>query len=175
MLTMILRYGIIMEQKLNSTGLEFCVFKFKGEHISVKKIKKHIILDIILMWLLIFAGIYIGIKNSPILIFYSVILSIWYIYRTYRYCLIFMDVLFSEPRCVLTRGYRFAVSERVYALDLTKNIHYYYVLFDDKTLNDGRFKDKYIFFEARPFRGGDLLQVTYYKRSKFILDIQKIN
>ena len=42
-------------------------------------------------------------------------------------------------------------------------------------INDGRFKDKYIFFEARPFIGGELLEVTYYKRSKFILNIQKIN
>ena len=141
----------------------------------MKKIKKHIILDVITMWLFASICLCYAIVKDSILIFCGTIpLIIWYSTRTYRYCLILMDVLFSEPRCVLTKGYRFAVSERVYALDITKNIHYYYVLFNDKKLNDGRFKDKYIFFEARPFSGGELLEVTYYKRSKFILDIKKV-
>ena len=142
----------------------------------MKKIKKHIVLDIITMWIFVSICVCYAIVKDSILIFCGTIpLIIWYSTRTYRYGLIFMDVFFSEPQCVHTRGYRFSVSERVYALDLTKNIHYYYVFFNDKQLNDGRFKDKYIFFEARPFIGGELLEVTYYKRSKFILDIQKIN
>ena len=143
---------------------------------SVKKIKMHCALDVITMWLFIGICVCYAIVKDSVLIFCGTLpLIIWYAFRTYRYFLILIDVLFCEPLCVCTRGYRFAVSERVYALDLTKNIHYYYVLFNDKQLNDGRFKDKYIFFEARPFIGGELLEVTYYKRSKFILNIQKIN
>ena len=134
--------------------------------------RKHIILDIIFSWSFCSFALAFGIwQNSIDLIIFDTIIFVWIFLRTFRWLMFIYDKVFGKIITVETKGYRFASKERVYAFDLSKKLHYSVISFDDCKL-----KGKYILLDDNTiFKHGELLEVTYYKNSKVIKTISKIN
>ena len=135
----------------------------------MKKFIVHIILDLIVGWALICGGIYFGLTWSFLLLIYTIPLVCWYSARTFIWIRMAIDVLFSTPISITTKGYRFALRQRVYPLLLKSTFHYSEILFDDV-----RLKGKYVFFDNSVFRHGEKLEIVYYPRSKYIKSIERI-
>ena len=134
--------------------------------------RKHIILDIIFSWGFCSFALAFGIwHNSIDLIIFDTILFVYIFIRTFRWLMFIYDKVFCKIITVETKGYRFALKERVYFFDLTKKLHYSVIMFDDIKL-----KGKYILLDDNTiFKHGELLEVTYYKNSKVIKTISKIS
>ena len=131
--------------------------------------KIHIIVDIVTMWTFVVLAIYLGIAVSKIYIFFAFPLVIWFFVRTLKWLRIAFDVFFSTPLTISTKGFRFSYRDRIYALDITKTLFYSVVMFDDAKL-----KGKYVYLETAMFCHGEILEITYYPKSKYIKSIKKL-
>lgn len=135
----------------------------------MKNIKLHIVMDVVSMWGLILCGLYLGFTGTILYFVFSVPLIIWFSIRTFKWAKILFDVIFSKPQTIITRGFRFSDRHQVYALNVFRNVYYSIIRFSDPGL-----KGEYICFEYYIFRGGEKLEVTYYKHSRYITSIKRI-
>ena len=135
----------------------------------MKKYASHIILDVLSMWTLIIVSLYVAVKWDVYMIFvYLPILTVWFAYRTFKWALLLYDFIFSKPKTFITKGYRYAVRDRIYVLDLSKKIHYSKVYFDDQKIKC------LLFFSSDVFQHGEALKVTYYPKSKLAIKIERL-
>ena len=134
----------------------------------MNKVKKHIVGDLILSWIFVLGCLYCGFIGTFLfhLIGFPFALYIA-LERTFLWGKIFYDLKFSEPQKIVTKGYQNAFYTPIYAYIRLNDSCYYEVSFGDP-----RLPGKYIYFDAERFRGGDELEVTYYKRSRYIVDIK---
>ena len=70
---------------------------------------------------------------------------------------------------VITKGYVFRGRYRIYELDITKKICYSVIQFSDPHL-----KGEYIDLSDERHRQGDTLEVVFYRRSRVIKHITKL-
>lgn len=132
---------------------------------------KHIILDNVSMWCFSLLALAFGIWQGWIeLLIFTALLSVYFFARSFRWLMFLFDKVLGRTITVKTKGYRFALKERVYMLDLTKKLCYSEILFDDSNL-----KGKFVLLDDNAtFKHGDLLEITYYKNSKVIKSITRI-
>ena len=134
--------------------------------------KMHIILDIVSMWTLSLLGVLLGVwSNNLAFWFWDALLSIYFLGRTSRWILYLYDKAFNKLYTVKTKSYRYS-SRMPYYFLASKNakLRYSELRFDDPKL-----KGRFIHFGDDVFRSGDLLEMTYYKNSKVIKSIEKID
>ena len=130
-------------------------------------VTKHLIGDILLSWVLCIGCIYGGFAWTIVFHFFVPLILYEALERTFLWGKIFYDLKFSEPQKIVTKGYQNAFYMPIYAYIRFNDSCYYEVSFGDP-----RLPGKYIYFDAERFRGGDELEVTYYKRSRYIVDIK---
>jgi hypothetical protein len=135
-----------------------------------KKIKVHIILDVIVMlvqlvlwgWYCLF---FIPLLLVPFCLALIIILSIAFSLRIFRWCRIAFDVRFKDAEIICTKGYRFATREKI---NVFFKPRYSKIYFDDDNLR----KD-FIYFGNEVFRHGVLLEIVYYPKSRYIESIKR--
>ena len=135
-----------------------------------KRIKKHILFDIIIMSIqLVFWGCMCLVHPIIALVVGIPIVALFFAFllRTIRWCRIALDVRHKNPEVIHTKGYRFATREQINDFF---NLRYSKVFFDDENL-----KKDFIYFENEVFSHGDLLEIVYYEKSRFIKSIKKIS
>ena len=131
----------------------------------------HITMSMMIDLSLILGAIYSYFVIEPSLIlFYSIPIFIWFCRDLFKWLRILFAVKFSTPKTIITKGYRFAMRKRVYMLEKRGKLHYSSVRF-----SDDRLKGDYVYFDEAVFRGGEPLEVTYYPRAKYIVDIKRAN
>ena len=130
-------------------------------------VTKHLVGDIFLSWVLCIGCIYGGFAWTIVFHFFVPFTLYVALQRTFLWGKIFYDLKFSEPQKIITKGYQNACYWPIYNTCRSNSIGYYEVKF-----GDSRLPGKYIYFDAERFRGGDELEVTYYKRSRYIVDIK---
>ena len=130
----------------------------------------HIILDIVSMWTPSALGFFMWYDN-PVFWFWGTLLSIYFLGRTSRWILYLYDKAFNKLHTVRTKSYR----------DLSRMPYYFFAPKDAKLryselrFYDPKLKGRFVHFENDIFRSGDLLEMTYYKNSKVIKSIKKID
>ncbi len=131
----------------------------------------HIILDIFSIWTLSALGFLGGfLFNNFAFWFWDALLSIYFLGRTYRWILFLYDKAFNKLCTVRTNNYGYSCSYPIYFLALPQSkLRYSEVIF-----NDPKLKGRFFNFEVNIFKSGDLLEMTYYKHSKVIKSIKKI-
>ena len=139
--------------------------------------KKHIILDIVSMWIIESAALFssfdftkegicvVDISMLGLSLFFGMIFA----FRSMKWIRIGIDVLKKKPKTILTKGWRFHSRENIYFFDVKKNIYHSIIEFTDP-----RLPGKYIYLDNRIFKSGDQLKITYYPRSKYIKAIEKV-
>ena len=143
---------------------------YSNGQLKMKNKCLNIVLDFICMWI---PWLYIFIWSIcfPSLFFITGIplafLLIPYFSRTIMWIKIAYDIKFREPQVIYTKGYRF--SKREYINDFSKKAIYSRVFFDDKNL-----KKDYFYFQSDVFRHGELLELIYYPRSRYIESIKRV-
>ena len=135
----------------------------------MKSIKLHIVLDLAIVWGLIFVGIYLGVVRNFLFLVAIFPLFVWYGVRTLHWLIIAFSVFFLKPDIIETKSCRFAYRERVYQLIPASVLHYSIFLFNDTAI-----KGKYIFMGDSIFRHGEKLEITYYPKAKYIKCIKRI-
>ena len=136
------------------------------------KKQMHIILDIVSMWTLSLLGVLLGVwSNNLAFWFWDALLSIYFLGRTSRWILYLYDKTFNKLCTVRTKSYRF-LSRIPYYFFATK---YAKLRYSELRFYDPKLKGRFIHFEDDVFRSGDLLEMTYYKNSKVIKSIKKID
>ena len=133
--------------------------------------KKHIVFDILTMWLLVFGGICIGLCDWGHIDFliWTPLLIPWYAIRTWRWLLLAIDHMFKRTTQAETNGHISLYRERIYALDVTKKISYSVI-----TFNDPKMKGKFIYLSNRILPKVDRVKVVFYTKSKVIKSIEPI-
>ena len=133
---------------------------------------KHIIFDILSIWtvsaIAFFAGFW---YEQPMFWFWDLLLSIYFLGRTSRWILYLYDKAFNKLCTVKTKSYRY-LSKMPYYFFATK---YAKLRYSELRFYDPKLKGRFIHFENDVFRSGDLLEMTYYKNSKVIKSIEKID
>ena len=130
----------------------------------------HIILDIVSMWTTSVLGFLMWYDN-PVFWFWDALLSIYFLGRTSRWILYLYDRTFNKLCTVRTKSYRYLLRTPYYFF-ATK---YAKLLYSELRFYDPKLKGRFIHFEDDVFRSGDLLEMTYYKNSKVIKSIKKID
>ena len=131
----------------------------------------HITLDVVsmvmfmvgtILWAIV-ARVYLCIIILPFLI-------IHYCRRIFRWILFWIDFRKDDTKTVITKGYVFRGRYLIYELDITKKICYSVIQFSDPHL-----KGEYIDLSDERHRQGDTLEVVFYRRSRVIKSITKID
>ena len=135
--------------------------------------KKHVIIDLVSMWLFIIFAIVWAIATElyDILIFCP-FLIVWYSVRTWKWILFIFEYLFLKPRSLTTKGYRCTYRVPIYVLQGEwgrQRIRYSKIYFDDDRLG----KKAYIFLGEAVYSGGGELEIIYYPKSRIIKQISK--
>ena len=116
----------------------------------------------------------VAILTKAFFMFFIIILiAIIFAFRSFKWLLIGLDVLFAKPKTIITKGYRSTERELIYILGNSRirpSKYFYSVIrFDDDQL-----KGKYISFDYPSFRHGEPLEIIYYPRSKYIVSIKYV-
>ena len=130
---------------------------------------KHIILDVVSMWIFLFMGILLAIFVTPLAWIFDIFFAIDFWKRTSIWVLFWIDSRKEDTQTVITKGYVFRGRYRIYELDITKKIYYSVIQF-----NDPRLKGEYIDLSDERHRQGDTLEVVFYRRSRVIKHITKL-
>ena len=132
----------------------------------------HVILDIIMIWtfsvVIFFAGFW---YDQPLYWVVDLPLSIYFLGRTSRWILYLYDRTFNKLCTVRTKSYRF-FNRMPYYFFASK---YAKLRYSELRFYDPKLKGRFVHFENDIFRSGDLLEMTYYKNSKVIKSIKKID
>ena len=136
----------------------------------------HIFLDFLGMWGLVILGIGLVIHFRdgtwftiiPLVLFLTPLPFI--LPRSIRWLRIIFDVARNKPQITYTKGFRFA--KREYINYFSKKALYSEVYFDDKTLKKNK---EYVYFDLCAFRQGELLEIVYYPKSRYIKSIRRVN
>jgi hypothetical protein len=135
---------------------------------KMNKFKKHIVGDLLVACILVLGCLYCGFNGTFLFQLIGFPLALYIaLQHTFLWVKIFYDLKFSEPQKIVTKGYQNAFYTPIYNARFSNYVGYYEVSFGDP-----RLPGKYIYFDAERFRGGDELEVTYYKRSRYIVDIK---
>ena len=135
----------------------------------MKKMKLHIVLDLVIGWMLICSAVYFGIVRNFLFLVFVLPLFIWYAVRTLKWLKIVFALMFTNPQVVKTKGYRYSYRERAYQLIPNTALRYSVLLFDDVAL-----KGEYVFMGDSIFRHGEKLEIIYYPRAKYIKSIVRL-
>lgn len=131
----------------------------------------HIILDVVSMWALSALGFLGGVWfNNLAFWFWDALLSIYFLGRTSRWILYLYDKVFNKLCTVRTKSYDSSYSHPICFLAKSKSK----LRYSEVRFNDPKLKGRFFSFEIDVFKGGDLLEMTYYKNSKVIKSIKKI-
>ena len=158
------KYGIY--STLSSTS---ALTTWGGAFAMDKEIKVHIILDVIVLLLQLvlwgwFCLFLIPLPLVPFCFALIIVLSVAFSLRIFRWCRIAFDVRFKDAEIVYTKSYRFAAREKIN--DFSK-LRYSKIYFDDDNL-----KKDFIYFGNEVFKNGDLLEIVYYPKSRYIESIK---
>ena len=149
-----------------ATYLYFCFDYIRRTWRTMNKVKKHMIADILLHWLFVVGFAYFGCGKFPGMLL-GVPLVMWFaLKRTFFWGKILLDLKFSEPQKIITKCYQSACRLPVYGYEFCR------LRYSEVTFSDPRLPGKYVYFDVAIYRGGDELEVTYYKRSRYIVDIK---
>ena len=131
--------------------------------------RKHIILDVVSMWIFLFMGILLAIFVTPLAWIFDIFFAIDFWKRTSIWVLFWIESRKDDTQTVITKGYVFRGRYRIYDLDITKKIYYSVIQF-----NDSRLPGEYIDLSDEMHRQGDTLEVVFYRRSRVIKHITKL-
>ena len=128
------------------------------------------------MWVPFITGLIIVIHFSdgswltliPLILIFTVFPFI--LPRSVRWLRIIFDVVLNKPQIAYTKGFRFA--KREYINDFSKKALYSEVYFDDKMLKKNK---EYVYFEVCTFKHGELLEIIYYPKSRYIKSLRRVN
>ena len=134
----------------------------------MNKAKMHMIADIFLSWLFVVGFVYFGCGKFSGMLLGVPLTSLFALQRTIFWGKTLYDLKFSEPQKIITKCYQSACRLPVYLYDFCK------LRYSEVTFSDPRLPGKYVYFDVAIYRGGDELEVTYYKRSRYITDIKLI-
>ena len=80
----------------------------------MRNAKFHIAMDIASMWFANAVCVYVAVKWTSLMWVYFIPVCIWSVLRTYMWLRVAFDVLFSTPKHIYTKGYRFSTPEGIY-------------------------------------------------------------
>lgn len=132
--------------------------------------RTHIILDVVSMWIFWLFVVWLAIFVTPLAWIFVVWFAIDFGKRTSVWLLFWIDSRKDDTQTVITKDYVFRGRYRIYELDITKKICYSVIQF-----NDPRLKGEYVDLSDERHRQGDTLEVVFYRRSRVIKSITKID
>ena len=131
-----------------------------------------IAINLTLLWVSICFFIYLSIVESWVGIIFATPLTAFVIKDTFVWLKILIDVLFSKPRVILTKGLRsidhIAADPRKGG-SATPAERFY---FSKIRFTDDRLKGTYYTLEPVYFKQGVELKIVYYPRSKYITQME---
>ena len=141
-----------------------------GATVEIMNKRTHIILDVVSMVLFMLGTtIWARVARAYLCIIILPFLFIRYCRRIFRWILFWIDSRKEDTQTVITKGYVFRGRYRIYELDITKKIYYSVIQF-----NDPRLKGEYIDLSDERHRQGDTLEIVFYRRSRVIKHITKL-
>ena len=132
--------------------------------------RKHIILDMVSMWIFWLLTVLLAIFVTPVAWVFVFWFGIEFGKRTAIWVFFLIDSRKDDKQTVVTKGYVFRGRYRIYELDITKKLCYSVIQF-----NDSRLPGDYIDLSDERHRNGDSLEVVFYRRSRVIKSITKID